>query len=101
MDALHVDKAVHFGLFFILILLFSLPVLKSSHTNRSKIQRIIVFSLFAVLWGIAVEFIQENFVKGRSFDLWDWFADSLGVLAGLYFIKRMRSFLLKEKYRGR
>jgi VanZ family protein len=41
--------------------------------------------LAASFWGLSTEFIQL-LVPGRSFELWDWFADSLGVLISFIYI---------------
>lgn len=91
LHVLHLDKAVHFGLFFVLVILFSIPVFRSAISKTRKLQLLIGFAIVAVLWGIAVEFIQEKYINGRSFDLWDWFWDSLGIFAGVYFMERIKT----------
>lgn len=50
----------------------------------------ILFALAAVPLGVALEFAQE-FVPGRSFDLGDMLADTLGVCAGLVLAILLRS----------
>jgi hypothetical protein len=36
---------------------------------------------------LATEFIQRYYIKGRSFDLFDWAADGTGALLALLFVK--------------
>ncbi|RYF80794.1 MAG: VanZ family protein [Chitinophagaceae bacterium] len=57
--------------------------------NAGKTVALIVILTSA--WGLATEFLQDAVVKGRSFDLWDWAADSAGaLLAGFYFNRKVR-----------
>lgn len=48
--------------------------------------------LLSILLGFAIEWYQLHYVPGRSFDVWDGVADSLGALAALlllpYFLPR-------------
>lgn len=78
------DKVVHACLFGGLIFLFCMPYFKSSLSYSQKVNRFIGISLAAIGWGIAIELIQKYFVPGRSFDLSDWLADSIGVLVVLW-----------------
>ncbi|RYG25540.1 MAG: VanZ family protein [Chitinophagaceae bacterium] len=85
------DKWVHAGLFGMLAFLFMNPMLKFSPPlkNTGKIVALIIILTSA--WGLTTEFLQEALVKGRSFDLWDWAADTGGaLLAGVYFNKKRR-----------
>lgn len=91
LNKIYFDKIVHFGLFFVLIVLIAIPILKSHLTAVSKLRAIIGFAFLAIGFGIATEFIQDRFVSGRSFDLRDWAADSLGVVAAFYFIQRIKT----------
>lgn len=76
------DKVVHFGLFSGLVFLwqFRFP------------ERTLWVCLIAIAFGIAVEFVQEWIGNGRSFDVYDIVADSLGAVSGWvvvqWFIKR-------------
>ena len=78
------DKVVHAGLFGGLTFLFCLPYFKSFFSYHQKINYFIRVSLAAIVWGITIEFLQKYFVPGRSFDLTDWIADSIGVLIALW-----------------
>jgi VanZ family protein len=85
------DKWVHAGLFGMLAFLFMNPMLKFSPPlkNTGKIVALIIILTSA--WGLTTEFLQEALVKGRSFDLWDWLADTTGaLLAGVYYYMKRR-----------
>lgn len=77
LEVIYFDKIVHIGLFAVLIFLcrssFDLDL---NHYNWR-----LLFS--AVLYGLAVEFIQKYWVPNRSFDLFDLLADSIGSVLGL------------------
>ena len=88
MDAIFFDKWVHAGLFCVLAFLFMLPVCKSELSKISQWKKVIKIALSVIVWGLTTEFIQKFFIVGRSFDLWDWVADSIGVLLAMYGCKR-------------
>lgn len=78
------DKIVHFGMYFILIILL-LNVWRIYAWKINKIYLII----FCFCYGILMEYLQ-NFMKlGRSFDFYDILANLIGVLIG---------FLIYEKF---
>jgi VanZ family protein len=82
---IYFDKWVHTGLFSILAFLFMLPFLRSALPLKQKWAYVIKIAIATSLWGLTSEFIQKFFVPGRSFDLLDWSADSLGALLALVF----------------
>ena len=71
------DKLVHVGFFFVLIWLWLWAYGITNSIGKFK-----MFLLIAVAYGLMVEFIQLWFVAGRSFDLLDWTADSIGTITG-------------------
>lgn len=74
----HVDKVVHVVFFFVFGWLWG-----------KVAQKPLLILLIAVLYGFGLEFYQLSFVAGRSFDVWDGMADSLGaVIAFLKFYSR-------------
>lgn len=76
----YTDKAVHFVLYAVLVLIGCLFFL-SAHLNKKAA----VFSaaVYSVAMGLATECLQK-FVAYRTFDWLDWVADCCGVLfAGL------------------
>ncbi len=88
MERLHLDKVVHFGLFVILIVLAFWPVVRSENTKAFKLKWLFALAILAIAYGIITEFIQHYFIPGRSFDIWDWVADSCGVMAAVYIVRR-------------
>ena len=73
----YADKIVHFFLYFFLTLLWLLAYPKWWRKR-------IFFIILVLLWGIAIEFIQEYFVPTRSGDVFDAIANTAGALTGLW-----------------
>ena len=94
-DKIHFDKWVHTGIFGLLALLFMLPVALSPMEPKEKLQFFIRVAIATSLWGISTEFIQKFWIPGRSFDLFDWAADSLGGIIA-FVICRKKYILPKE-----
>ncbi len=88
MSAIFFDKWVHTGLFSVLAFLFMMPYCKSNSTNKNKWASIIKIALSVSIWGLTTEIIQKFFIPGRSFDWWDWAADSAGATLALLVCKR-------------
>jgi len=97
-DWLHInflDKWLHVCVFGLLVFLFCLPFYRSAFNRTERKYYFIKIALSVSIWGLAIEFIQKFFIPGRSFDLLDWAADSLGALLSFFicvyiFIKRNR-----------
>lgn len=89
----HVDKLVHFAVFFI--------VAFPAYVARMRFWPVILIGL--VLYGGAVELIQPHF--GRSAEFADFIANSLGVIAALpcavWFRMRRRSKSRQHAQRNR
>ncbi|MDQ6815736.1 MAG: VanZ family protein [Bacteroidota bacterium] len=77
------DKYVHFTMFFMLTTLFSYPFIFSSIDWTIARAWITKITIYVILYGIAMEFVQKYLVVGRSFDLVDIVFDALGSIAGL------------------
>ncbi|MEO6188714.1 MAG: VanZ family protein [Ginsengibacter sp.] len=78
------DKWVHIGLFGLLTFLFSYPIFKTEWTVKSKLSYFLLITILSSFWGLGIEFIQEYYVPGRSFDLLDWAADTVGALIAFW-----------------
>ncbi len=94
-DGIYIDKWVHAGIFGLLALLFMLPVAFSPMEPKEKLQFFIRVAIATSLWGISTEFIQKFWIPGRSFDLLDWAADSLGGIIA-FMLCRKKYILPKE-----
>lgn len=79
-NRIFIDKWIHAGMFGLLSLLCILPIKDNKSFPIKKRKALILFiSLTVSIWGLVTECIQL-YIPGRSFDLLDWGADSLGVL---------------------
>ncbi|WP_018616017.1 VanZ family protein [Segetibacter koreensis] len=83
------DKYVHFGMFFLLTVLFSFPFYKLPAKPTAVISIFYKVSFFVILYGVIMEFVQKFFTFERSFDVVDILFDSLGSLAGLFAIRQI------------
>ncbi|MFM6926678.1 MAG: VanZ family protein [Ferruginibacter sp.] len=77
---IYFDKWVHVGLFSVLTFLFIYPLRKLDLTVIVKKNTAIKIALAAWIWALTTEFIQRFFIPDRSFDMYDWAADSFGIL---------------------
>jgi VanZ family protein len=89
LDKIFFDKWVHIGLFSILAFLLMRPFVNSSLPQKDILQTIFKIALSVSIWGLATEFIQKYFTFHRSFDLWDWAADTAGALLAFIVCKKM------------
>src|SRR5688572_25256735 len=82
LDKIHLDKFVHVGLFSVLVFLWILPP-RSRTNDKPKVNRIYFWIIVVfVAYGVAIEFIQVNFIPHRSFDFFDIVADAVGCAFG-------------------
>jgi VanZ family protein len=72
------DKAVHFGMYFVLAVLLTRYVL----AGRVVLRAAIVSVVSATVFGAADEW-HQRFIPGRSTEFADWVADTAGALAGV------------------
>ena len=88
LEDLELDKVVHVGLFAGLVFLWCLPFqLLIENTDRQKrIYTWIALSFMA--YGVAIEFIQRDFIPYRSFDVYDIIADTIGCAIGWVTIRK-------------
>jgi VanZ family protein len=88
------DKIVHFGLFFVLILLWLRVVNVSQNKIKEKI--ITIYLVFGVFIATLVEYLQI-LVPNRSFDYYDIAANILGGAVGIicfYILYKRKSKLV-------
>ncbi len=82
-DLLQPDKVGHLVVYAILVgaMLWGFYRLR----QREKIPQnvIVMVVLFAILYGISIEFMQSHFFSGRNFDVLDILANIIGCLTGL------------------
>lgn len=80
----HLDKLIHFSLFFIQSLLTSKTIYLYRGNFSYNIFIMIIFIL--TVFGLFTE-IQQLYIPFRSFDYYDLFLNVLGVLSGVFCVK--------------
>jgi VanZ family protein len=91
-DWLHInflDKWAHIVVFGLIVLLFCWPFSNSEFNEAQRKNYFIKIAFATAVWGLAIEFIQKYFIPGRSFDLFDWAADSLGALITFFICQKL------------
>jgi VanZ family protein len=81
----HLDKVVHLGLFAGFVVLWGIRL-----PNATALLVII-----GIVFGIVVECIQDGMKLGRSFDVYDIVADSVGVFVGILTVSLIRQYIKK------
>ena len=76
---IQVDKLIHFLMFFLSSSWFALI-----YGDKRKV--ILISSL--VFYGLFLELMQMQFFIFRSFEWFDWLADSIGVIVGFFTISK-------------
>lgn len=78
-----IDKILHFAAF----LIFGLSLIIAfypEHRNQSSFKSVVLILIIGLLYSAIDEF-HQLFVPGRSCDIFDWIADSIGVATSLVF----------------
>ena len=88
LNYIYFDKWVHIGLFSVLTFLFIYPVRKLDLTEAVKKNTAIKIAIALCIWALTTEFIQKYFIPDRSFDLYDWAADSFGILVAFTWCRK-------------
>lgn len=73
-----IDKWIHTGIFAVLAWLISWGF------SISGTKRLLFIFLFASLYGIGIEVVQDQLIVNREFDVYDWIADMGGSVLGLF-----------------
>lgn len=94
LNKIYFDKWVHVGLFGLLAGLFMAPFFAADLPLKKKWIYVIIIAFGVILWGLATEFIQHAYIEGRSFDLFDWMADTCGTIIAFFLSK---SFFLNPR----
>lgn len=85
-DQISFDKLIHTGIFGTLSVLFMYPIAKTGIHIKEKTNWFIKVALATMVWGLTTEVIQKYLIPGRSYDMVDFAADSLGgIVAFVYF----------------
>lgn len=88
----HLDKIVHFGMFFIMAVLLCNELEYQTRFHLRKIYMITVSIAF--LYGGTIEILQQYCFE-RSGDIWDLAADVFGAAAGCWAYPRLKQLVRK------
>jgi len=93
----HIDKVIHFALFFIFSLLLCFGFFKQN-LFRSLQGHYMVYAIsISVIYGGFTEVIQATWLISRSGNVWDFFANITGAITGaLIFYGLFKNKLLKN-----
>ena len=79
-----------------LVFLICWGLLKFTNDEKKLKRLFIVFTLDCLVFGIIMEFVQDNFIPNRSFDYGDILADAVGCFAGWCFINKTYKGYIKK-----
>jgi glycopeptide antibiotics resistance protein len=92
-NLLGLDKLIHLILYFVFVQLWGLS---NKHLNLKK--KIVILSL-GIIYGILIEFLQSAMNNGRSFEVDDMIANTIGCILGVYLLTITKNKLpLLKKY---
>ena len=87
-EFIRLDKLIHIAVFGLMVYLFSRPVSIREISVVEKKRTFIKIAIACSIWGLAIEFIQHFWIPGRTMDLFDFVADSLGCFIAYLYCKR-------------
>lgn len=73
------DKLAHCGTFFVLTVLLYWQNLSKNNRNVNKWRTVLKFTLSTSIFAAGTELAQRYASTGRSADIWDFFADMMGI----------------------
>jgi len=86
-DIPHMDKAVHFTFYFVMVLLAFLASIKKELQVNGMLKLLWYIVLFAIVYGIIIEVIQHVATDNRHGDPLDILANSIGAIVGMLVIR--------------
>ena len=90
------DKMMHFAAYFGLGLLWMLYAV-FSFEEESLIRKIVLIGLGSIGFGIFIEVLQDVMTSYRELDLYDIFANTLGVIAAGITVWILKNYLIRLK----
>jgi len=82
-----IDKWIHIFIFFVLVIAWCSAFREKVQLRKSK-KVFLQIAVLCLLYGIAMEMVQQFFIPFRGFEFGDIVADGLGCLGGFVFSKR-------------
>lgn len=87
-EKIFLDKWVHVGLFAVLVLLWSLPMLHRIKVSTRLHKVFMWIAVTFILYGVLIEVIQGRFIPNRTFGVDDMVADAVGSGLGYFLAKK-------------
>jgi VanZ family protein len=94
LELLSFDKLVHAGVFFVLVLLMIRGLVVQTSYSWMQRRAAAAAGMICVIYGGALEVMQETMFDGRSADVYDFIANSFGCIAGLWLYKLVERKIL-------
>lgn len=91
----NIDKYEHCTAYFILTLSWLFAIQKSEKLIKYRL----ILTVFVFLYGVLMEILQQVLTDYRQADLYDVFANSLGIILGILFFEKVISAQFKEFFR--
>lgn len=76
------DKVVHLLMYMCLAIVMLLDYSKFRYPHHAKLNVCFALMSFASLYGLIMELAQLVLRNGRGYDIYDWIADTIGVIIG-------------------
>lgn len=77
----HLDKAIHFTLFFVQAFLIAQVII--SYDNRVRTKNLIIIFILLIIFGSIME-VQQIYLPMRKFEYYDLLFNLLGITSGLF-----------------
>jgi VanZ family protein len=84
----NLDKLAHIVLFGGFVLLWGLYSWQRKKSGNYWLYMLGGITLLSIAIGIAMEYVQVNFIPNRSFDVWDIWADVVGSVLVMFILVR-------------
>ncbi|NND16714.1 MAG: VanZ family protein [Eudoraea sp.] len=88
------DKIIHTGAYAVLMIVGGLYFLSGRDAESQK-SRLLYFGLLLIVYGILIEVLQKVLPVNRWWELWDVFANAVGVILGGLVLRAFQGRILR------
>lgn len=96
LELLSFDKFVHAGIFFVQFLVLARGLVLQTDVKLFQDSPKVTSLLFCIVYGGALEIMQQTLFEDRSASLYDFVANGFGALVGFYFYDKLENRFLKN-----
>lgn len=100
LELLSIDKLIHALLFAVLVVLLSRGFMRQNKFNRLQTHPVTISIAVSIPYGFMLELMQRYLIEGRTFDLLDALANSIGCLAGWYYLNKQSKRIKTGQSKG-